>query len=330
MTPLANLIIRGERTYSSMPGRSFAFLRGEYVALEDAKISVVTHAFNYGTAVFEGIRANWNDEQKQFYLFRAREHFKRLRKSAHILQMTLTYTDDELMEIARKVVAMGGYSEDLYLRPMVYKSQEVIGVRLHDVSDDFLLYSSPFGAYLDTDAGIHCCTSTWRRVDDTGIPARAKVNGIYVNSALAKTEAHNSGYDEAIMLNMDGHVSEGSGENIYIINDDVIYTPPSQDNILVGITRATIIELAEKELGLKTVERTLDSSELYVADEVFMSGTAAHVTPVLSVDKRAVAGGAIGRHTAELKQLFFDAILGRLPDYDHWVTAVKSEHLVKA
>ncbi len=313
-----------------MPGTPYAFLRGEYVPLAEAKISVVTHAFNYGTAVFEGIRANWNAEEDQFYLFRVREHFQRLRRSANILLMKLAYTDDELMEIATKVVAMGGFAEDLYLRPMVYKSQEVIGVRLHDVEDDFLLYSSPFGAYLDTDGGIHCCTSTWRRVDDTSIPARAKVNGIYVNSALAKTEAHNNGYDEAIMLNMDGHVSEGSGENIYIINDDVIYTPPSQDNILVGITRATVIELVAKELGLKTVERTLDRSELYIADEVFMSGTAAHVTPVLSVDKREIAGSAIGPRTAELQRLFFDAILGRLPDYQHWVTPVRTERLVEA
>lgn len=313
-----------------MSGTPYAFLKGEMLPLADAKIGLMTHAFNYGTAVFEGIRANWNAEQETLYLFRTREHYERLRKSAHVLMMDLRFSDDELVELTTELVAKSGFQEDLYVRPMVYKSQEVLGVRLHDVEDDLLIYCAPFGAYLDLDAGIRCCTSSWRRADDTSIPVRAKVNGVYINSALAKTEAHHHGYDEAIMLNADGHVAEGSGENIFMVQDGTLITPPSADNILVGITRATVIELAERELGLQTVERTIDRSELYITDEVFMTGTAAHVTPILEIDDRAIGGGGIGDVSGQLQKLFFDAILGRLPRYSDWVTPIPAAKLVEA
>jgi len=313
-----------------MTGTPMAFFQGELRPLADAKIGLMTHAFNYGTAVFEGIRANWNADHEELYLFRTREHVRRLRKSARVLEMDLRYSDDQIAQTIHQLVRQSGFREDLYVRPMVYKSQEVLGVRLHDVADDFLIYCAPFGAYLDSDAGIRCCTSSWRRVDDTAIPARAKVNGIYVNSALAKTEAWHRGYDEAIMLSSDGHVSEGSGENVFMVVDGVIYTPPPQDNILVGITRATAMELAERELGVRTVERSLDRSELYQADEVFMTGTAAHCTPILEVDDRPIGDGAIGPITGQLQKLYFDAILGRLPQYEQWVQPVYKGSLVEA
>jgi len=313
-----------------MSGTPYAFLRGELLPLADAKIGLMTHAFNYGTAVFEGIRANWNAEQETLYLFRTREHYERLRKSAHVLMMDLRYSDDELVALTNELVSKSGFREDLYIRPMVYKSQEVLGVRLHDVEDDVLIYCAPFGAYLDLDAGIRCCTSSWRRADDTSIPVRAKVNGVYINSALAKTEAFHHGFDEAIMLNADGHVAEGSGENVFMVQDGTLITPPSADNILVGITRATVMELAEKELGLPTVERSIDRSELYITDEVFMTGTAAHVTPILEIDNRAIGGGEIGPVSAQLQKLFFDAILGRLPQYAHWLTPIPAAKLVGA
>ena len=312
-----------------MAGTPYAFLGGEFLPLAEAKISVTAHAFNYGTAVFEGIRANWSSEQEQLYLFRALEHYQRLRRSARVLLMEPRYSDEELLEITLQLTAKTGFHEDLYVRPIFYKSQGVLGVRLHDVEDDLLIYTVPFGAYLDTDAGIRCCTSSWRRVDDTAIPARAKINGIYVNSALAKTEAHLHGFDEAIMLNSDGHVAEGSGENVFLVAGGLLYTPPSQDNILVGITRATIIELAERELGLRTVERSIDRSELYMADELFMTGTAAHVTPVLEVDNRKVGEGGIGPVSAKLQRFFFDAIRGRLEPYRHWLTPVYRESLIQ-
>ena len=213
-----------------------AFFQGEFIPMENAKIGIMTHAFNYGTAVFEGIRGNWNHSQEQLYLFRPREHIERLRQSAKIMRMQLNYSDDELVKITHELALKNGYTEDVYIRPMVYKSSEAVGVRMHDLEDDFLLFVTPFGAYLDTEIGARCMTSSWRRIDDTMIPARAKVNGLYVNNAMAKTEAQLNGFDEAIMLNVDGHISEGSGENIVMIKGGTIITPPPQDNILEGIT----------------------------------------------------------------------------------------------
>ena len=196
---------------------AMAYLRGEFMPLADAKIGVMTHAFNYGTAVFEGIRGNWSADRGELYLFRVREHVERLRLSAKIMRMELRAGDGELTARIAELAARSGFREDVYIRPIVYKSSEVLGVRMHDLDDDYLLYLAPFGAYLDPEAGARCMTSSWRRVDDTSIPARAKVSGIYVNNAMAKTEAQLSGFDEAILLNQDGHVSEGSGENIALI-----------------------------------------------------------------------------------------------------------------
>ena len=309
-----------------MSGTEMAYLKGEVMPLADAKLSVMTHALHYGTAVFEGIRANWNAEHEQLYLFRMREHYERLRKSARALMMDLPLSDDELCEITVDLVRKSDFRQDVYIRPMVYKSAEALGVRLHGIEDDFLCFLIPWGAYLDTTGGVHVVTSSWRRTEDQSIPVRAKVTGAYINSALAKTEAETAGFDEAIMLNEDGHVSEGSGENIFIVNDGVIYTPPSSDNILVGITRNTVMELADTELGIQTVERTLDRSELWLADEVFMTGTAAHVTPISSVDRRTIGNGETGPITAQLERLYFDAIIGNRDAYSHWLTPVYTKN----
>lgn len=302
--------------------KDVAYFDGSIVPLDEAKISIRTHAFLYGTACFEGIRGNWNEEQAVTYLFRVREHYERLRMSCRILGIQLSLTDDELCSLTEELVARCGYREDVYIRPIAYKSEEVIGPRMHDVADDFLMFVIPFGAYLD-DAGIRCSTSTWRRVDDLGIPARAKVNGLYVNSALAKSEAQQNGFDEAIMLDERGHVSEGSGENIFIVRGGKLVTPPPSDNILEGITRATVMVLARDELGIETIERSIDRSELYVADECFMTGTAAHVSAVIEVDRRKVGSGKTGEITRRLQDLFFDAIRGKNSKYSDWVTPVK-------
>jgi branched-chain amino acid aminotransferase len=215
---------------------------------------------------------------------------------------------------------MCGYTEDVYLRPIAYKSSEVVGVRLHDLDDDLLMYVTPFGPYLDLDKGIRCMTSSWRRVDELSIPARAKVTGIYVNSALAKTEAQENGFDEAIMLAGDGHVSEGSGENIFIVEDGKLITPSKSDNILVGITRDTVIRLAREELGMQTLERSIARAELYTADECFMTGTAAHVTAVVDIDRRPLGNGKTGPVTARLQKLYLDAICGKNAKYADWCT----------
>src|SRR3954451_9878549 len=301
---------------------AIAYFRNEFVPLAEAKVSIVTHALNYGTGCFEGIRGNWNAEAEQIYLFRPLEHFQRLQRSSRVMKMTLPETPERLVEITRELVARNGLHTDAYIRPLLYKGSEVIGVRLHDLEDHLALFCLPFGAYHEVDQGVRCCTVSWRKVPDLAIPTRAKVTGIYVNSALARTEAHEHGFDEAIMLTTDNMVCEGSGENIFaVINGELVTPDPSQD-ILVGITRDSVMQLAREELGLEIVERPMARNELYVADEVFMTGTAAHVTPVLEIDYRPVGGGGVGPITQRLKDLYFGAIYGRNPKYMEWCTPV--------
>jgi branched-chain amino acid aminotransferase len=303
-------------------GTSYCYLQKRIVPLEEAKVGVMTHAFLYGTGVFEGVRGNWSEERGETLIFRPREHFARLKQSAHIMHIGLPQSAEELTDICAQVVAQCGFREDVYIRPIAYKSGQVIGPRLDGVEDDFMLFAIPFGNYLDTEAGIRCQTSTWRRVPDTSIPARAKVNGLYVNSALAKTEALENGYDEAIMLNDDGHVSEGSGENLVMIRHGRLITPARSDNVLEGITLESVCQIAREDLGLEVIERTIDRTELFVADEVFLTGTAAHISAVTEVDRRRVGDGGVGPVTRKLQAIFFDAIRGRNEKYAHWVMPV--------
>jgi len=308
---------------------SYAFFQGRFVPLSEAKIGVMTHAFNYGTACFEGIRGNWSSEEEVFYLFRPRDHFERLLKSCRVLNIELPYTIDEMCNLTVQLVEMNSYREDIYIRPLAYKSSERLGVRLHDLEADFLLFVTPFGPYLDIEKGIKCCVSSWRRIDDNMIPPRAKICGLYVNSALAKTEAWENGFEEAILLTHDGHVSEGSGENIFLVMNGKLVTPPTTDNILMGITRDTVMKLAKNEMGIETVERQIDRSELYIADECFLTGTAAHVTPVIEIDHRKVGSGGVGKVTHELQRLYFDVIRGKNRKYIDWCIPARPK-LVKA
>ena len=300
----------------------FAFFKGDFVPLAEAKVGIMTHALNYGTAVFEGIRGNWNQEDRQIYLFRVKEHFERLHKSARILNMTLAYSVDELFDITLKLVEMCRFEEDIYVRPMVYQSGEVLGVRSHDVENDFFIFVAPFGPYFSGDEGIRCCISSWRRPLDTMIPPRAKVTGIYVNSAMAKTEAMLNGFDEGIMLTQDGHVCEGSGENLFVVDNGTLVTPSPADSVLLGITRSTVMEIAEKELGMPTWERQVDRSELYSASEVFLTGTAAHITPVIEIDHRSIGDGKVGPVTRQLSNTYVDIIRGKNEKYGSWCTPV--------
>jgi branched-chain amino acid aminotransferase len=306
----------------------YAYFQKQIMPLADAKIGIMTHAFNYGTGVFEGIRGNWNEEDETIYLFKVEEHLKRLRMSAKIVRIAIEESDETIFENLKRVVEMSGIREDQYIRPLAYKSSEILGVRVHDLEDDLLIFVAPFGPYLDIEAGIRCQTSSWRRVEDVSIPARSKNTGIYINSALAKTEAILNGYDEAIMLDNAGHVSEGSGENIVVVRDGKLITPSPSDNVLEGITLDTVIFLAQEEFGLEIEERSIDRSELYVADEVFMTGTAAHVTPILEVDTRPVGAGQIGPITKQLQQTYFNIIYGRNPKYMDWCTPVSLKQAV--
>jgi len=300
---------------------SYAYLHKQFVPLSEAKIGVMTHALHYGSGIFEGIRGNWNSKQKQIYLFRLREHYERLYNGCRILKINLPYTIDELCQITVKLVEMCRFEEDVYVRPLAYKSAERLGVRLHDVEDDFLAFVIPWGPYLDVDKA-RCGVSSWRRPDDNVIPPQAKVTGLYANNALAKSEAIENGFDEAIMLTPDGHISEGSGENIFLVIDGKLVTPASYNNILMGITRHTVIKLAQQELGIETIERQIDRSELYFAQECFLSGTAAHITPVAEIDHRKVSNGEIGDITKRLQQLYSEVIRGNNPKYLDWCTPV--------
>lgn len=300
---------------------SYAYFEGRFVPHSQAKVGIMTHALNYGTACFEGIRGYWS--QDHYSVFRLKDHYQRLTNSARILKMGIPHDVDELCKLTVDLLAMNPFREDVYIRPMVYKSSEVLGVRLHNVDDGFFIFVIPFGAYLDTEKGIACCVSSWKRVDDDMIPARAKITGAYINSALAKTEAVDNGFDEAILLSRDGHVSEGSGENLFLVVNGRLVTPSVYENILVGITRESVIEIAARELGIETEQRKIDRTELYIADECFLTGTAGELAPVRSIDHRPVGTGNIGPITAKLQKLYMQIARGEMEAYHRWCTFVQ-------
>jgi branched-chain amino acid aminotransferase len=303
------------------PRSAWAFLGGKVVPIADAKISVMTHAFNYGTGVFEGIRAYWNAGHEQLYILHLREHYERLHRSCRVMRITLPHSVVELCEITLDVVRRCAYREDAYIRPLAYKSSELIGVRLHDLEDAFTVFAVPFGTYIDIDRGISCGVSSWRRTDDNAIPARSKITGSYVNAALAKTEAQEAGFDEAIVLTQDGHVSEGSAENLFLVREGVLLTPPGTDNILEGIVRGSLLRIAADD-GIRVQVRQIDRTELYIADEVFLCGTGAQISPVVSVDHRAIGDGQVGAITSRIRDVYFRAVRGEEPRYRDWVTPV--------
>jgi branched-chain amino acid aminotransferase len=300
----------------------WAFFRGEIVPLGDARISVMTHAFNYGTAVFEGIRAYWNGDQGQLWALDLVTHYERLKASARFLMMDVPYTAEQLAGHTIEVLRRDGLREDVYIRPLIYKSSETIGVRLHNLDADVVIFGIPFGQYIDTEGGIRAQVSTWRRTDDNAIPARGKITGAYVNGALAKSEAQLNGYDEAIVLTQDGHVSEGSAENLFVVKSGKLITPSVTDNILEGITRRRLMSVARERLEMPVEERQIDRTELYNADEVFLCGTGAQISPVVEIDRRAIGAGRPGPITRQLHDLYFDAVRGRVDAYRDWLTPV--------
>jgi branched-chain amino acid aminotransferase len=296
----------------------YAYFQGKIVPYDQAKVGIMTHALNYGTGAFGGVRGYWNSEEKQLFVFRPIDHFKRLRESAQLLRCKVELSAEELRDIALKLLRAEGYREDCYLRPLVYKADEIIGVRLHDLTDEVAMFAVPFSRYVERDQGAHVTVSSWRRIDDNMIPARGKITGAYVNSALIKSDAVQAGFDEALVLNRDGHLSEGSAENLFMLRRGKLITPPVTDNILEGITRWTIMTLAKKELGVEVVERSIDRTEIFLADELFMTGTAAQVTAITQVDHRPVGGGEMGPLTTKLRQLYDDVVRGRMAAYREW------------
>ena len=295
-----------------------AFFEGKIVPLADAKISIATHAFLYGTAVFGGMRAYWNEEKKHLFVFRPYDHFRRLLHSARMMSMKSAYDEESLIQLTLDLLRADNWKQDIYMRPTFYKSSLGIGVRLHDVPDDFCMFVMAYEKYVENDSDAHVTFSAWRRIDDNVIPARGKVAGAYANSALIKSDAVQSGYDEALVLDQNGHVSEGSAMNFFMVRDGVLVTPPVTDNILEGITRRTVIELAQKELGLPVVERSIDRTEPFIAEELFFSGTAAQITIITQVDHRPVGTGRPGPIASKLRDLVDDVVRAKNGRYAHW------------
>ncbi len=292
-------------------------MNGEYVEATKAVIPVRTHAFLYGTAVFEGIRAYWNAEDNQLYAFRVAEHYERIARSARIMHMVPPYSTQEFCDITKKLLAKNNYKEDAYVRPTLYKKAQRVGPGLHDNEDGFMIITNKMGAYIDKPEGLKVCISNWRRNSDNAIPPRAKISGSYANTALIKADAHYAGFDDAIVLDEQGNVTEGSAMNLFLVQNGKLVTTPECDNILVGITRNTIMELA-KDMGIETVERQISRTELYIADEAFYCGTGAEILPVTSVDNRNIGDGTIGTLTKELQKIYHETVCAKVPKYKKW------------
>ncbi len=295
-----------------------AFFEGKIVPLSEAKINIATHGFLYGTSVFSGMRAYWNEEKKRLFIFRPYEHFHRLLDSAKMLIMGSPYNEEGFIQLTLNLLRTDNWQQDIYLRPTIYKADMGIGVRLHNLRDEFCMFVLPFEKYVKNDSNAHLTFSSWRRIDDNVIPARGKVAGAYANSALIKTDANRAGFDEAIVLDQNGHVSEGSAMNIFMVRNGILVTPPSTDNILEGITRRSVIELAREELGLQVEERSIDRTEVFIAEELFMTGTAAQIVAATKVDYRPIGSGAMGPITEKLRALFDDVVRARVPKYNKW------------
>jgi len=300
----------------------YAFFRGRIVPYGQARIGVLTHALNYGTGCFAGLRGYWNEDDHELFVFRPHDHFNRFLESTRLLSMELPDTIEDLVGHLLELVRAEELKTDCYIRPLAFFADETIGVRLHDLTPAISMVAFPFGKYFDNDDGAHVTISSWKRIDDNMIPARGKIAGSYVNSGLARSDAQRAGFDDAITLNKDGHISEGSVANFFMVRKGAIVTPPVTDDILEGITRATLMTLLKEELGLTVVERSIDRTELAVADEAFLAGTGAQVVPITRVDHRPIGGGRPGPLTLELRDLYFDVVRGRKPKYRSWCMPV--------
>lgn len=306
-----------------MQDTRFAFFQGNIIPIEDAKIDIRTNALQYGTAIFEGIRSYWNDIEQTSYVFRMKEHFERLIRNAGVMMLDLKYSLNELSDITIELLQKENFKEDAYVRPFLYNSGTKIGPKFIDIEQDLFIYIIPLGEYLDTNKTIDVCVSSWCRLPDNCIPPRAKCAGSYINSALSKTEALLNGYDEAIVLTSNGqHVSEGSAMNLFMVKNGLLITPPVTDDILEGVTRSTLIELARKELGLEVLTRSIDRTELYEADELFFCGTGAQVSSIGTVDRRKIGTGDVGLLTKKLQELYFKVVKNEIPKYSGWCIKV--------
>ena len=310
-----------ERKAFAASDAEWCYHGGEFVKMGEIQLSPATHALNYGTGVFEGIRAYWNERRGALQVLKLKEHYERFERSCRMLRIDLPHTVDELCEITLEILRRNAPREDTYIRPLAYKAAASVGVKLA-VEEELSIFTVPMGNYVEL-TGLRCCVSSWRRTPDTAIPARGKLTGSYINTALAVDEAQRAGYDDAIFLTQDGHVSEASAANIFIMRKGGLVTPPVTADILEGITRDAVMELAQKELGMPVMPRDMDRTELYAADEVFLTGTGYQIAPVVEIDGRRVGAGEMGPVAGRLQELYFEAARGDNPEYHHWTVAVE-------
>ncbi|HEY6407027.1 MAG TPA: branched-chain amino acid transaminase [Ktedonobacteraceae bacterium] len=300
----------------------YAYFEGNIVPMSEAKVSVATHALQYGTACFEGIRGYWNADHQQLYLLKLREHYQRMSNSMNVLRMSPSETVDDLCRITVELVRKHGFQQDVYVRPLAYKASRTIKLTLSSLQDSIAIYTFAMGNYVDINAGLNVCTSSWRRANSNAMPVRAKVTGAYINSSLAVDDANAAGFDEAILLTHDGTVSEGSSCNIFILRNGKFSTPALSEDILEGVTRNTLIDLIRDEFDMPVEERRIDRTELYASDEIFLCGTGVQVSPVSSVDHRPVGSGNPGPFTMKLQERYLAACRGEIEQYRDWVTPV--------
>ncbi|MCI4437856.1 MAG: branched-chain amino acid transaminase [Ignisphaera sp.] len=296
----------------------YVWFNGSIVRWEDAKVHVLVHGLHYGTGVFVGIRGYY--DLGTIKVFRLEDHIRRLYRSAKAIYINIPYKFEELVKAVEEVIKVNGFRSDIYIRPIAFNG--LGGVALGaSYPVEVAIIAFEFGKYLKP-GGVRCKISSWRKSPADSMPVWSKVTGIYLLYHLAAMEARLSGYDEAILLDSEGYVAEGSGENIFIVRDGVLITPPVYDAILEGITRDTVIRLATEVLGLKVVERRIRREELYTCDEAFFTGTAAEITPIVEVDGRPIGTGTVGEITKKLMELYREVVLGRVERYRHWVTEV--------
>lgn len=299
----------------------FVYINEEFVPREKAVIPVMTHGFLYGTSVFEGIRAYYNEEENQMYAFRLEEHFERFLKSAKIMHINVGKNIEELCKITKELIQKNHYKTDVYIRPTAYKSHESVRTHMLDSTDGLIIFSVPLGETLNTTKGLKVCVSNWRRTCDNAIPPRAKIGGAYANTALVATDAKLAGFDEAITLGENGEVMEGSTMNLFLVIANKLVTTSSNSGILEGITRNTIIELA-KNKGITVEERRIQRSELYFAQEAFFCGTSAQICFITNIDNRPVGNGQIGDVSKLLQKEYFDTVHGKKSQYKKWCNKI--------
>ncbi len=305
---------------SSVNMDTIVWFENRYVPLREAQVNILTHALNYGSGVFEGIRGYWNDAEQDLFLMRAPEHYARMRANAGIIRIAIPKTIEEMCEITADLCRRNQFRGDVYVRPLAFKSAVRIGINPDD-QDACAIVATQFGDYFPAE-GLHAGIVSWRRIQDNAIPGRAKITGCYVNSVLAGDDARRCGFDEAIFLNEAGYVAEGASCNLFAVRGGKLITAPSSENILEGITRASIMELAHDQMHLEVVERRISRTELYVSDEAFFTGTAVEIQPIIKIDHRPLGTGKIGPVACELRRLFTEATHGRMPEYRKWLSPV--------